>query len=184
MLNFRLANPSDLKNIARLHARSWQTAYKNVLSEDFLENEVERERLQYWKKKFDPAQRADNQWVLLAEKDGELLGFICVIGNENKDYGSLIDNLHVRPDTKGQGIGRQLLEKGLTHIRENFPDKGAYLWVFKNNQPAVNFYERAGGLCAELTVTENPDGGKGEVWRMIWAREKKSLGARVKAWFG
>ena len=183
-MTFRLASSSDTATIAHLHALSWQTAYKNVLNEHFLENEVENERLKYWQDKFDPMQQTEHQWVLLAEDAGKLQGFICVIGDENKNYGSLIDNLHVHPQRRGQGLGRQLLETGLAHIRENFSEKGAYLWVFKNNQPAVNFYEKAGGLCAELALSENPDGGKGEVWRMIWAREKRSLGERLRSKLG
>lgn len=179
-MTFRLADEKDFSKIAALHTLSWQTTYINVLSEAYLENKVAEERLDYWNNKM---QDLDNQWILLAEEAGELQGFICMIGNEDEKYGSLIDNLHVHPDLKGKGLGKQLLEKGLTWAQENYPEKGQYLWVYKVNHSAVGFYEKMGGLCAELEVTENPDGGRAEVWRVVWVKRKKSLSERIKKVF-
>ena len=179
-MTFRTATKKDTAQIAALHARSWQTAYTNVLSDDYLENKVEQERLEYWQNK---VENVDNQWILLVEEGSELIGFICMIGDEDEKYGSLIDNLHVHPDFKGQGLGKQLLQKGIEWTQENFPDSGQYLWVYKVNHSAVGFYEKMGGLCAELVMTENPDGGRAEVWRVVWVRRKRSLKERLKRAF-
>jgi len=179
-MTFRTATKKDAARIAALHARSWQTAYTNVLSDDYLENRVEKERLDYWTNKIE---NVDNQWVLLAEEGNELIGFVCMIGDEDEKYGSLIDNLHVRPERKGKGLGKQLLLKGIEWAQGNFPDSGQYLWVYKVNHSAIGFYERMGGLCAELEMTENPDGGRAEVWRVVWLRKKRSFRERVKRAF-
>ena len=177
-MTFRLAVKNDLPAIAALHAQSWQSAYANVLSAEFLREEVNVERLNYWRKKFAVEQTEEKRCLLLAEEAGELAGFICVIGEADAAYGSLIDNLHVRPDRKGRGLGKQLLERGLAWAREHFPDCGQYLWVYKANVAAVGFYEKTGGHCTESVLTENPDGGRAEVWRMVWPKTATAIERR------
>ena len=182
-MNFRIANSKDAEVIAALHALSWQSAYANVLSEDFLENEVQTERLKYWQEKLLLAENNPAYYILLAENNQQLQGFICVIGQEDPNYGSLIDNLHVHPAGKGQGLGRELLQRGLQWAREQHPKRGVYLWVYKANHAAIRFYEKMGGLCAELTTTANPDGGKADVWRVIWSRPQRSIVERLRSAF-
>ncbi|MGK0365366.1 MAG: GNAT superfamily N-acetyltransferase [Saprospiraceae bacterium] len=179
-MTFRTATKKDATNIAALHTLSWQTTYINVFSEDYLEKEIAQERLEYWQNKIE---NVDNQWILLAEKGDDLIGFVCMIGSEDENYGSLIDNLHVRPDLKGQGLGKQLLQKGIEWAQENFPEGGQYLWVYKVNHSAIGFYEKMGGLCAELEMTENPDGGRAEVWRVVWVKRRHSFKEKLKRAF-
>lgn len=179
-MTFRTATKEDITRIADLHTLSWQTAYTNVLSEDYLENKVAKERLDYWQ---DKVGNVDNQWILLAEEGDDLKGFVCMVGDEDKNYGSLIDNLHVRPDLKGHGLGKELLQKGIEWAQENFPESGQYLWVYKVNHSAVGFYEKMGGLCAELEMTENPDGGRAECWRVVWVKRKSSFREKLKQVF-
>ena len=47
--------------------------------------------------------------TVLAEADGEFLGFAHVVLRDDPVWGALVDNLHVRHDQKRRGIGRRLL---------------------------------------------------------------------------
>ena len=47
--------------------------------------------------------------TVLAEGDGELLGFAHVVLRDDPVWGALVDKLHVRHDQKRRGIGRRLL---------------------------------------------------------------------------
>ena len=57
------------------------------------------------------------QLIYIAENEetGDLLGFVYAAAdvpkynNEFKDWGIIIDNLHIHPQHRGQGIGKALL---------------------------------------------------------------------------
>ncbi|MFZ4382151.1 MAG: GNAT family N-acetyltransferase, partial [Sandarakinorhabdus sp.] len=106
-MSFRLAQPADAPAIAALHAASWATTYADILSADWLANDVAANRLHVWTQRFaarDPALR-----VLLAQDDEGLAGFVSLFLAADPQWGTHVDNLHVRPGLKGQGLGRRLL---------------------------------------------------------------------------
>ena len=104
----REATAADAEAIARLHAESWQSAYRGILSDDYLENHALRERMAAWRECFSKNCERP-KFVLIAELDDEMVGFVCVLTEEDPVYGSLLDNLHVAPRLTGQGIGKKLL---------------------------------------------------------------------------
>jgi GNAT superfamily N-acetyltransferase len=57
-----------------------------------------------------------------------------------------IDQLYVRPDVLGQGIGSELVAKA----KELMPD-GLQLWTFQSNVRAHKFYEVHGFIAVERT---------------------------------
>ena len=57
-----------------------------------------------------------------------------------------IDQLYVRPDVLGQGIGSGLVTKA----KELMPE-GLQLWTFQSNVRAHKFYERHGFIAVETT---------------------------------
>ncbi len=166
MLSFRNARKEDAENIAKLHAKSWQRAYKGILSDEYLANNVLKNRLETWQKRFENPK--ENQYIILVEENDILLGFVCIFGNQDTEYGSLIDNLHVKPDLKGKGIGKKLLIKASDLILENYKTRIMHLWVFEANTSAIGFYENCGGKNAERSLRDNPDGTQSYCFRMVW----------------
>ncbi|MBI5268002.1 MAG: GNAT family N-acetyltransferase, partial [candidate division Zixibacteria bacterium] len=47
-MRFRIATPADAPAIAELHAASWRTAYRGVLSDTYLDGNIIDERTAVW----------------------------------------------------------------------------------------------------------------------------------------
>lgn len=85
----------------------------------------------------------------------------------DSEWGASLDNLHIRPEFRGQGIGRLFAETVRWVIRED-PKRRIYLWVFEANDPARRFYEKFRGKVIENRVRDMPGGVKVSYLRMIW----------------
>lgn len=166
-MNIRPALASDAELIARLHAESWRQTYRGMYPDEFLDGDVVPNRLAVWKDRL-REERAD-QGVFVAEDQGSLLGFVCAYGNADARWGSLIDNLHVRPDRKGGGIGTQLIRAVAAWLGVRHGNSGVFLWVLEANAPARGFYERLGAFHAETVVMETPGGGVARSCRYVWS---------------
>lgn len=166
-MNYRAAIKSDAEQIAHLHADSWRRTYRGMLRDDFLDGEVVRNRLEVWNGRLGSV-RTD-QFVLVAENQKQVVGFICVYGNEDPRYGSLIDNLHVAHAHKREGIGTFLMRQAGDWLHQNYARYGVYLWVMGANQPARRFYEELGSTNAGTIDKPNPaGGGSAPNCRYIW----------------
>ncbi len=82
----------------------------------------------------------------VAEDAAGLAGFIVVDAQWRDRQGRPVGEIHelaVHPEHWGQGLGGQLLEAGLAHIRQQGLRR-AGLWVGKDNVRARAFYARYG----------------------------------------
>jgi len=184
-LLFRRAKPEDAPGIADLHTRSWRTAYRGLLPDAYLDGPLLQERQSHWETTL-PQARADD-FILVAEEGDRLAGFIAAWCNDtSKAYdpygnypGIFVDNLHVDPDGRGKGLGRQLLLKTLEHA-QTLPDldPSLWLWVMADNARALGFYRALGGAITE-TITEPFGGILVETHRMIWT-DLAALGAACR----
>jgi hypothetical protein len=98
---YREATSKDSEQVALLHARSWKENYRGILREEYLNHEVEQDRLKVWRERLEHPK--DNQYILLAEDNNIICGLACVYANHDPVWGSLLDNLHVLSTYKGQG---------------------------------------------------------------------------------
>jgi len=165
-MNTRLANREDAEAIARLHAESWRVAYRGMFRDEFLDGDVFADRGNVWRLRLSGPTR--NQFVLIAEEEGEPIGFVCAYGNEDPVFGTFVDNLHVRLDQKRRGVGRALMQHVAEWSLENFPGAGIYLSVLEPNMPARRFYESLGATNYESRNWEPPGGGQVVDLRYTW----------------
>jgi ribosomal protein S18 acetylase RimI-like enzyme len=106
----RDATIADLPAIAEIHASSWRAAYRGILPDAFLDGDLLEDRKARWSGIAECMGPRDN---LLIATDGEgAVGFIAgwtsvTLGCED-GYGLYIDNLHVRPDLRGNKYGESL----------------------------------------------------------------------------
>src|SRR5262245_39920837 len=105
----RAATSADLEAIAALHADNWQRTYRGMLSDAYLDGPVVGERLAVWRQRF--AEPRPDQRVWKAVDEDRLLGFACLHGDEAPGHATYVENLHVRHDARGRGIGIALLRR-------------------------------------------------------------------------
>jgi ribosomal protein S18 acetylase RimI-like enzyme len=139
----RKAFKSDFDSIADLHIESWQNSYSNVLPPEFLESKIIPSLKEHWRN----IDISDDDVVLIAEKEKELIGFIAVWCHPIP----FIDNLHVKHYHRSLNVGTALMNVAAeTLIRKG--KRTGYLWVFYNNDRAIRFYEKLGGVMKESAL--------------------------------
>jgi GNAT superfamily N-acetyltransferase len=165
-LRYRAATSDDAEAVAHLHALSWTTAYRGAYLDFFLDGPVWEERRGFWTERL--ADLPSDQFVVVADDDGELVGFACVTGAHHDELGSYLDNLHVAPDRHRQGIGKQLIAEVAAWCRGNYPSCGLYLGVLEQNERAQKFYASLGATDRFGQVVEATGGGRIAVRRYAW----------------
>ena len=96
----------------------------------------------------------------MAVEHEKLIGFICVYGNKIRQYGSIIDYLHVMSSNKGKGVGTSLILKASAWLQENYPNIGLYLEALADNKKAIGYYESIGAKKGDEAVWLAPCGSK------------------------
>lgn len=175
MITYRKAGPPDAAAVANLHAQSWRENYRGAFHDSFLDGDLPGERLGVWRERL--GHPSGNQFVQLALADAELAGFVCAYGGYDPRWGSFIDNLHVAATFKGNGIGRGLMQEVGIWLASAHPNQGVHLVVLEGNTPAMGFYERIGGRCAEMVGMETPYGAIVPSFRYVWGKPQLLLEA-------
>jgi len=166
-LLYRSARPADAHAVATLHADNWRRAYRGNFRDEYLDGDVYSERQRVWEARL--GQPPAHQFVLVAEAEGRILGFVCAFGAHDPEWGSFVDNLQVAEGARGRGIGTALMRRTGAWLASRFPDDPVHLLVWEKN-PARALYERLGGRNTGLVEAENPGGGVGRYFRMAWDR--------------
>ena len=167
MLNFREIDAGDAELIARMHTTSWRSAYRGIMRDEYLDGGIDEERLDEWRRRLHTLHEESLGFIALL--DDQPAGFIFGFRNEHDCWGTIIDNLHVMPEWKGRGIGRQLMARFATALIDRGDAAGVFLWVYERNTAARRFYERVGGTMSEETDYTVPGGGTARILRMTWS---------------
>lgn len=165
-ITYRPATLSDANAIALLHARSWRENYRGAYTDTALDIDQPAERIRAWNARL--AAPSEQQYVQLAFDRAQLVGFVCAIGNEHPEWGSLIDNLHVASEAKRRGIGAALMQQAGAWLLARFPGLPVHLFVLKVNAQAVPFYEHLGAANAGLVSLDRLDGTVLPGYRCVW----------------
>jgi ribosomal protein S18 acetylase RimI-like enzyme len=100
--------------------------------------------------------------VFVAEIDGEVAGFVCLLArvaraepDDGDAFHALLSELGVNAASRGRGVGRALIEHALGHAREHGASN-VRLSVYAGN-PARELYRRLGFETAmELMIRRLP----------------------------
>ena len=166
---YRKATSEDRLAIADLHAESWRHTYRGAYRDEFLDGPVFDDRRAVWEKRL--SEPPANQFVVVAEEEGRIVGLACAYGGDDEQWGTLLDNIHVQPELHGNGIGTGLVAEVVNWCLAHHPDSGLWLWVVGQNHRARRFYERLGAIDrgAELRPPSAGGGKRRQVHRYAWA---------------
>ena len=146
----RIARLDDAREIAAIHVRAWQSAYRGIMPPAFLGTLSVDQRESFWRQQLE---RGDTT-ILVAEDDEQvLLGWANVGRSRDADAGSATGELyaiHVSPEHWRRGVGQQLWREGAVHLRRaGFAE--VTLWVLRDNVGACAFY-RANGFAVDTGI--------------------------------
>jgi len=176
-MTIRMAELADANAVAQLHTHSWQTAYRGILRDDFLEGPLRENRRALWHGRLSELNRAD-QFVLVDEHEGEIRGFACGFLDADPEWGCLLDNLHVVPELKGQGLGRQLMKEVAGRVLHSTSTGRLHLWAYEQNLAARRFYEQLGGVITLRHAEPALDGTQVNAVRYCWSELASLAGLR------
>lgn len=144
----RRAAPADVLSVARVHVRSWQSAYRSLLPDAYLDAlNVEERAARYTFGSPDPA----TPDTIVAEEGGTIRGFATTAPARDPDAEGCgeLAALYVHPDSWGHGFGAALV----VAARERLVSAGfshAVLWILAGNTRAERFYQRDGWRFEEV----------------------------------
>ena len=167
LVQYREATEQDASAIAILHAESWRRHYRGAYLDSYLDGDVVADRLEVWSTRLAPPRL--HQYTVVAESGGRAIGFAHVVFDHDPQWGALLENLHVRSDLKGLGIGTQLMSHAAVGLLQHRPHGAIHLWVLDQNNAAQSFYNARGGTRVESEFRGPfPGGGRAMGHRYFW----------------
>ena len=135
----RPALPQDALEVARVHVRSWQAAYRGLLPQSYLDELRPEDRAKAYDFSTDDPLLPR---TVVALDDGNIRGFATTRLLPAVGSGELCA-LYIDPENWGRRIGVALIEAA----RSNLLSLGAHnasLWLLAGNQRAEKFYRADG----------------------------------------
>jgi ribosomal protein S18 acetylase RimI-like enzyme len=162
-------DPIDIAHlIAPIHAASWKSSYRGIFSDEYLDHMVDEDRLSHWRNHARELTASDGE-IFLAKLGDDAVGFLCIERPDpfnERMQGAYVNNLHVMPHIKGQGIGTALLEHGARWARaRGFTQM--MLFVYEDNLGARKFYQSNGWHVVERLMAEVPGGSLAAELRLL-----------------
>lgn len=157
----RPAAVNDAEAIATVHVRTWQSAYRGQLPDDYLDG-LSRElpaRTAMWRTEISTP-RSPKHEVWVAGVDKRIDGFVALGPARDADpsVSGEIYAIYVSPDRWGRGQGRTLFSHATNRLA-SFGYAEAILWVLESNRRARRFYEIAGWSADGGTKLETSPNG-------------------------
>ncbi len=152
MLRIRDAEPADAEEIAAVHVRSWQLAYRGLIPDAYLDQLRPEDRAAHYTFRPPPAWP---QTLLAVDEDEAIYGFATIEPSPELEDAGELRALYVDPPHWGTGVGRLLID----HARARLRDAGfrrAVLWLLAGNERAARFYRSGGGAPEGVRRREEP----------------------------
>lgn len=135
-IRLRPAEPAEAFAVARVHVRSWQAAYRNLLPGDYLDQLRPEDRARHYDFAATDIQKP---YTILAAEGDSICGFATTCpARDPAKYGELCA-LYVDPAYWSRGIGVALVSAARDRLFE-LGFRNALLWILAGNARADRFY--------------------------------------------
>ncbi|SAL49957.1 N-acetyltransferase GCN5 [Caballeronia turbans] len=155
-LSVRLARPDDAAEIARIHVKAWQAAYRSIFPAEFLDSLSIAKRRALWTALI----ARGTPRVMLAQRNDILLGWIAWGPSRDHDKGSTdaeIEAIYVDPAHWRKGAGRMLIDEAINAAAsEGYREMT--LWALEENAHGLRFYKALGFALDGVFRTERVGG--------------------------
>jgi len=165
-ITIRLAAPADAPEMAEIHMRSWEAAYRDIIPIEYI-REKNATRPALWKRILID----DNTTEYAIQSGGKIIGIMGIAVSRDEDADNAIcelKSIYLHPDHFRQGIGTQAMAFAFEKARK-LGKSVMTLWVFAENDNSIKFYEKCG--FAPDGKTKTLDCGK----KMDCVRMRKNL---------
>jgi GntR family transcriptional regulator len=137
---FRPGHERDAAALARVFVAAWRGGYRGIVPDSVIDA-LDVEEVAEWLR----VQLASSRQVAIAAvaEEGAIVGFIRVGDDPDDARRGQVFSLYVTPEAGGNGIGRELLKRGLDALASRGQHE-VTLWVFADNGPARHLYASRG----------------------------------------
>ncbi|AIQ34163.1 hypothetical protein R50345_05610 [Paenibacillus sp. FSL R5-0345] len=142
-MKIRKATASDIDGIAFVHAMSWKTTYKGLISDEFLDAITVEARSKRWIRNFENPIKDEVMYVA-EDEAGMIIGFANGGARREPDlYDAELYALYLLKEHQGKGLGKRLIRSVAQNLLEK--NYSSFMtWVLAGN-PAIHFYHSVGG---------------------------------------
>ena len=134
----------DAEGIGRVRILSWQAAYRGIMPQAHLDAMDLADQVGRTERRW-PQDSSPAHWVAVSRE--EIVGwtYVSLLGRDPDLGGSVaeVQACYTLPRLWGQGVGHQMMESVIAHLREHTVGS-VVLWLLQDNQRARAFYERQG----------------------------------------
>jgi len=148
-ITIRQAEKEDVRQIAEILVEDWQTAYRGIMDDAFLDSMSADQRYEIEVKRY-------QKFIVAADGD-EILGYAWLEVSDEEPADCEVIALYVRYAKRNRGIGKLLMRHAVDHFRETGKKK-MIIWCLKENAESRKFYEKIGGR--EFRTGSHNWGGK------------------------
>lgn len=129
----------DIVSVADIKVKGWQSAYRGMISDDYLDNmDMDKYASKMYKS-------YNSNGFIVAVVNDSVVGFCRYIFDCDSPYLGELSALYVRPDLKGNGIGTMLFNYVVNEFKKCGKTK-MILWCLKDNYKSRKFYSDKGGV--------------------------------------
>ena len=132
----RQAKEEDVMQIAEILVEDWQTAYRGIINDDYLDSLSAKQRYQIEIQRY--------QKFTVAVDGHEVLGYAWNEMTDDDAADCEIIALYVRYSKRKNGIGKALLQNTIETFKQA-GKKRMIIWCLKENVESRQFYEKMGG---------------------------------------
>ena len=172
IMKIRKAKLVDIKDIAYVQVKSWETTYPGLLPDEVIKSRTVESRTKRLTEFWQDLETSTTRCVLVAEtKEGNIVGFVCggKSFDDNLPYEGEVYSIYIMEEYQNKGLGTTLMKEAVKFLVD-LGFKTMIIWVLEGNKQASQFYEKLGGLVKERKMHNIEDREypiNGYVWEDI-----------------